>query len=173
MKGRAIVRKYKISTPFRRMVKSTRYRKPQYTARTLLKAPVLRDATVREVTNVVKRECEALCRKKMLPSYLYTAPVQSLKEFDWGKLMHELHEKAPVLTSVLENAAKSSEMDSTRVTMVGMAAAILLKARSKRMCKVQTLVASLLYAGHAAKAVSENYMCICVHVNILYIFMGF
>lgn len=64
---------------------------------------------------------------KVFPSYLYTAPVHSLKEFDWGKLMHELHEKAPVLTSILESAAKS-EINSIRVTMVGMAAAILLKA---------------------------------------------
>lgn len=70
---------------------------------------MLRDATLREVTNVVKRECEALCRKDRVPSYL-------------------------------KSAAKSSETGSIQVTMIAMAAAILLKARSKRMSKVQTLV---------------------------------
>ena len=58
--------------------------------------------------------------------------------------------------------------------MIGMASAILMKARSKRMCKVQTLVASLLYSGHAAKGVSESYnskmkQCIC---DVCYMYMS-
>ena len=41
-----------------------------------------------------------------------------------------------------------------------MAAAILLKAGSKRMCKVHTLVAALLYMGHAAESVSKYIACV-------------
>ena len=154
MRGRTIVRKYKISTPFRRTVKSARYRKPRYTARTFLRTPTLRDATLLEVRSVVKHECEGLCKLKPSPSYLCTAPVQSLREFKWEEVMHELHEKAPVLTSILESVVQVSKSDDSHVAMIGMVAAVLLKARSKRMCKVQTLMASLLYAGHAAKGVS-------------------
>jgi len=176
VKGRTIVRRFNIGTPFRRMVKSTRYRKPRYTARTLLNAPVLRDATLREVKTVVKRECERLCKKEPSPSYLRSGSVQSLKEFEWKEVISELCEKAPVLISILETAAKASQARPSQVTMIAMAAAILLKARSKMMCKVQMLVASLLYAGHAAKRVSASYMqmyieaaCTCTyavnHVN--------
>ena len=72
MKGRAVVRRYQVTTPFRHMVKSTKYRKPQYTARALLKAPVLRDAALREVMNVVKHECSNLCKRRPSPSLLHS-----------------------------------------------------------------------------------------------------
>ena len=152
-KGRAVVRRYQVTTPFRRMVKSIKYRKPQYTARTLLKAPALRDATLREVINVVKHECKTICRKSPSPSLLHTTSVHSLKETDWAEIMHELHERAPIFTSILESASNCSRAQTSQFPMLVMAAAILLKARSKKMCRVQTLVSSLLYSGHSSKAV--------------------
>ena len=154
MKGRSIVRKYNVSTPFRNVVKSTRYRKPRYTARKLLNAPQLREAALAEVRAVVNLECEQLCKEKPAPSYFRNASVQSLKEFEWKEIMRELHERAPVLATVLEAAAQPPSRDLCRTPMIGMAAAVLLKARSKNMCKVQMMIASLLYAGHAAKRVS-------------------
>ena len=135
-------------------MKFTRYRKPRYTARKLLHAPQLRDATLAEVRAVVNLECEQLCNKKPVPSYLRNASVQSLKEFEWKEVMRELQERAPVLATILEAAAQPPSRDLCRARMIGMAAAVLLKARSKNMYKVQMMITSLLYAGHAAKRVS-------------------
>ena len=161
MKGKRVVRRYNVSTPFRNVVKSTRYRKPRYTARKVLNIPQLRDATLSEVKAVVNLECESLCREKPSPSYLRSASVQSLNVFEWKEVIRELFERAPVLTSNLEAAAQPLSHLSP-VPMIGMAAAVLLKARSKNMCKVQLLIASLLYAGHAAKRVSISSFCECL-----------
>ena len=109
MRGRTVVKRYKIGTPFRQVVKSTRYRKPHYTARMLLKASHMRIATLKEVTSVVRHECDRLCRIKRVPSYLYSAPVDCLKDFDWHKILNELHEKAPVFYSILKSSAKHED----------------------------------------------------------------
>ena len=132
---------------------STRYRKPLYTARKLLNAPQLQEAALAEVRAVVNLECEQLCKEKPAPSYFRNASMQSLKGFKWKEIMRELHERATVLATVLEAAAQPPSRDLCRTPMIG-AAAVLLKARSKKMCKVQMMIASLLYAGHAAKRVS-------------------
>ena len=79
--------------------------------------------------------------------------MQSLNVFEWKEVIRELRERAPVLTSILEAAAQPLSHLSP-VPMIGMAAAVLLKVRSKNMYKVQLLITSLLYAGHAAKRVS-------------------
>jgi len=104
----------------------------------------------------VLQTCTVLCRVEPSPSYLHNASVQSLKDFKQKKVMSELHEQVPVLISILEIAAKTSEAKASQLIMIAMAAAILLKVRTKRTCKVQTLVVSLLYTGHAAKSVDEH-----------------
>ena len=103
---------------------------------------------------VVNLECEQLCKEKPAPSYFQNASVESHKEFKWKEIMRELYERAPVLATVLEAAAQPPSRDLCRTPMIGMAAAVLLKARSKNMCKVQMMIASLLYAAHGAKRVS-------------------
>lgn len=62
--------------------------------------------------------------------------------------MKELQRTAPVFTTMLEAAAASSHAkpDSGLICMVG---AILMKSRCKHMCKMQMVISSLLYAGHA------------------------
>lgn len=63
--------------------------------------------------------------------------------------------RAPVLLSVLTTAATGGSGSSTRSpppSVIGMAAAVLLKARSENM--LQAMVGALLYAGHASKRVS-------------------
>ena len=153
MRGRRLIRKYRVGTPFKSVVKSTRYKKPGYAVRTLLKVPKLREATLHEVTKVVKNECNELCKIVPSPSYLRRSSVQSLQEFKWEPVIYDLHAKAPVLTAILEAATQCSQRATPPAGKIAMAAAILLKARSRSMCKLQTLVASLLYAGHASKKV--------------------
>jgi len=68
----------------------------------------------------------------------------------------ELQQRAPTLFAVLQAAAHPASKQVTPLpSMVGMAAAILFKSRSKHMCLLQSIVATLLYAGHASKKVSE------------------
>ena len=46
------MRKFLVAAPYRRLVISLRYRKPGYTARTIMKTPQLRDAVVSEIAKV-------------------------------------------------------------------------------------------------------------------------
>lgn len=153
MKGRRILRKYGVQSPFKGFVKTTRYNKPGYSVRTLFKTPVLRKQALEEVTRIVRHECDILCKRVPTSSYFRSSSVASLKEFQWDRLIHDLHMKAPVLSTVLEAASASHTTHSPPKAMVGMAASVLLKARSKMMCKLQTLIGVLLYEGHAAKKV--------------------
>ena len=157
MKGKSMIRSYKISTPFKHVVKSTRYRKPQYTARTLLKNAQLKDATIGEIGRVIQKECKNLCSHFPSLSVFHTTPIKGLRDFgNWTKAMDDLKHRAPVLTAVLVAAARSSVNVSPPAPMICMAASILLKARSQKMCRRQILVSCLLYAGHASKKVSSS-----------------
>lgn len=149
MRGRQIVRKYLIHSPFKPMVKTTRYKKPQYTVRTLLKSPTIRDVTIQEVIGAIKTECELLCKRVPFPSKLRSSSVDSLTQFN---IVEELREKSPILLSVLQAAASSRRTKATDPAIV-MAAAVLVKSRSLNMCKLQAIVSSLLYSGHASKKV--------------------
>lgn len=83
----------------------------------------------------------------------------------------ELRKKAPNLLAILQAAAQATRsrkaVPSISVvgmaadisvvgsfSVVGMAAGILLKTRNKHMCALQSVVSTLLYAGHASKKVS-------------------
>ena len=152
MRGRKIVRKYLIHSPYKPLVKTTRYKQPAYTARTLFKSPSLREATLKEVTNAIRKECQMLCRRLPSPSLLRSSSIESLLEFSPRDVQKELSAKAPVLLAVLKAAASSCRSEPTQA-VVAMAAAVLLKSRSKNMCKLQAVVSSLLYAGHSSKKV--------------------
>ena len=75
MRGRRIVRKYLIHSPYKPVVKSARYERPTYTARTLFKNPTLRDATL-QVINVVQRECDMMCKITPVPSMLRSSTIK-------------------------------------------------------------------------------------------------
>ena len=154
MRGRKIVRKYLVHSPYKTIVKTTRYKQPSYTARTLFKSPTLRDATLQEVLKKVKSECNCLCSLLPAPSVLRSSI--GLKQLQWDSAVEELRKRAPVLLSIVTAAATGGSGGSTRVPpscVVGMVFATLLKARSKNMCKLQAMIGALLYAGHASKRV--------------------
>lgn len=135
-----------------------RYGRPNYTARRILKSPLLSDATIAEIKRTIWHECDLLC-KKTQSSHLRVLNIKDLYEFKWEALIEQLQRIAPVLTSVLSAAAtRSSTEKKSNMVAICVVAALLLKNQCKHMCKVQMIVSSLLYAGHAAIKVS-----ICVH----------
>ena len=150
MRGRKIVRKYLIHSPYKPLVKTTRYKKPAYTARTLFKSPTLREAIVKEST--IRNECKVLCKRLPSLSLLRSSSFKSLLEFNPKDVLKELSIKAPVLLAILKAAASSCCSEPTQA-VIAMAAAVLLKSRSQNMCKLQAVVSSLLYAGHSSKKV--------------------
>ena len=154
MRGRKILRKYSLRSPYKQVVKTMRYNRPNYTARNILKSPSLSDATMDEIKCIVKHECEQLCKKTPTPSCLRVAAVKDLSEFRWEPLVKELQNTAPVLTSVLYAAAEESTQAKPSEIAVCMAASLLLRHRCQHMCKLHLMVSSLLYAGHTAKRVS-------------------
>ena len=91
-----------------------------------------------------------LCRRLPSPSLLRSSLIESLLEFSPRDVQKELSAKASVLLAVLKAAASSCRSEPTQA-VVAMAAAVLLKSRSKNMCKLQAVVSSLLYAGHPSK----------------------
>jgi hypothetical protein len=64
-----------------------------------------------------------------------------------------MHGHLHVLLSILTAAATSGSTRIPPPTVIGMATAVLLKARSKNMCKIQAMIGALLYTGHASKQV--------------------
>lgn len=153
MRGRCIVRKYLINSPFKSLVKTTRFKKPKYTARTLFKSDTIRKATMQEVLRAIRNECELLCKHSSPPSHFMTSSVKRLANFKWRDVLDELQAKAPTLLSVLQTAARRPNV----VPAIVMAASILLKCRSMKMCRVQSIVSALLYAGHSSKRVCVIY----------------
>ena len=69
----------------------------------------------------------------------------------------------PCTVVCLTAAGTDGTGSSTRppsANIIGMVAAVLLKARSKNMGKLQAMIGALLYAGHASKRVSCVF-CAC------------
>ena len=162
MRGRKIVRKYLVHSPYKPIVKTTRFKQPSYTAWTLLITPALRGATLKEVIkSTVKHECEIMCKVVPSSSVLRSSSVCGLKELQWKSVLDELNARAPVLLSILTAAATSGSTRIPPPTVIGMATAVLLKARSKNMCKIQAMIGALLYTGHASKQVIS--FCLCIY----------
>lgn len=147
--------KYLVRSPFKPVMKTARFKQPSYTVRTLFKSPTLRE-----------RECDLLCKSYPSSSALRSGTITSLKEMSWESIVEDLKQRASVLLSILMAACTSSRGSQTRIpapSSVAMAAAFLLKARSRNMCKVQAMIGALLYAGHASKRVCE----INAHVHLV------
>ena len=158
VRGRRLMRHYQVHSPYKRVVKTMRYNKASYTARKILKSAPLSNATITEIARTVKFECVKLCKTVPSPSNFCVKTTSDLLEFDWEPLLQELEKSAPVLTSILKAAAEGSTHGQLHPAGLVMAASILLKSRCQRMCKVQMVVSSLLYAGHASKKVT----CYCI-----------
>ena len=79
-----------------------------------------------------------------------------MKEIQRKSILDDMKARAPVLLSILSAAASRRLSGITKAPPPGntaMAAAVLLKSRSNNICKSQTLIGALLYAGHASKRV--------------------
>lgn len=114
-----------------------RYKQPSYMARTLLKSPPLRQATLNEVVSTVKRECTAMCRQLPRSSILCTGSTSSYRDFNWSLLLNELNSKAPTLLAILKAAAGTKCDSNKSLIPLEVAASILLYCRSKHLCCVQ------------------------------------
>ena len=105
----------------------------------------------------------------MLPTkqseFLFSG-LSKLQSLDIRRLQRVLSVKAPILTSILHGAVACSSK-SANISIV-MAASILLKARNKNLCLLQSLVGQILYAGHASKMVSLS-VTIQSRIHFLYV----
>ena len=108
------------------------------------------------ILQIIRVECGSLCLLKPVPSVLRVSSLKRITDFKWEDLITELRTRAPTLLAVLQAAAQPmrSKKLSPPASIVGMAAGILLKSRNKHMCALQSVVSTLLYAGHASKKVS-------------------
>lgn len=80
--------------------------------------------------------------------------MKRLLQFNWHDLIAEVKQKAPVLSSILEAASQSTRSKKSSAIGTLMSAGILLKHRNQQMGLLQTIVAVILYTGHAAKKVT-------------------
>lgn len=129
-----------------------RYKQPSYMARTLLKSPPLRQATLNEVVSTVKRECTAMCRQLPRSSILCTGSTSSYRDFNWSLLLNELNSKAPTLLAILK-AAAGTKCDS-----------------NKSLIPLEVAASILLTAGQSIYVVSrkgESYHCGCMQIKVL------
>lgn len=171
LRGRQLVRKYRIISPFKRVVKTMRYRQVARTARSTFKAPELGRATLNALTNKVRRECRWMCNNLPSKSLFKNISTDTLKGFDIEALHKELVTKAPVLFAVLQAAGTPTHTKKAlQHNMTTMAAAVLLKARSQKMCMLQTLVGTILYTGHASKRV--RYLMMIINPIMLHGYTG-
>lgn len=114
--------------------------------------PQLKTATITEVLKVIRLECASLCEKRN-PSILREKSKEALTTFQPKTLLRELKRRAPTLLSILQAAARPARKPDSNPIVVCMATAVLLKQRSQQMCLLQSIIAMILYAGHAAKRV--------------------
>ena len=118
-----------------------------------MKTPQLSEAMLNILKAKIQEECRTMCTNKPTKSLFKICSIDSLKKFDIEALQSELRTRAPTLFTFLSAAGSPTGRRKTQLAMVTMAAAVLLKARSQKMSMLQTLVASILYAGHASKRV--------------------
>ena len=162
-------RAFNVHSPYKKVAKTLRFGSSPYTVHTMLKVPHLRKATLFEVAKVMTKNYFTLIfivnnlylytRLSELPSLLRISNVQQLTQFHWDPLIKELLQRAPTLMAMLKAAAITTRIARANVSrtrelqVITIAAALLLKQRNQHMAILQALVASILYAGYAAKRV--------------------
>lgn len=144
-----------------------RYRKANYTARKILKSPDISTATIDQITQKVKHECQMICKIKPSPSKFRIEAISDLLDLNWNLMIKELRGVAPVFTAIME-AAASTVRNKPDPAILCMAGAVLLKSRCKHMSKIQMVVSSLLYAGHASKKVGHAVSQLAMVDHILF-----
>ena len=130
------------------------------------KSPGLRRGIIEIVKREINKECCLLCSSK-IPSILRKTSKDDLLEFSWKNLANELEEKAPTLQTILKSASfplnneaklieggKECEKEIKWLPATCMAAAVLLKNRSRYMTAVQLLITIIIQ--HSGLMVSNQ-----------------
>ena len=113
---------------------------------------------VSDVADVVRKECRHVTSTKY-PSVLRGKTKDDLLQFSWKVLLAEKHRRASTLLAVLSAAAESIKQRRNQVIQpacvpfIGMAAAILLKCRNKRVRAAQHITSLVMNAGHCSTQV--------------------
>ena len=153
------MRRFRVQSKYKRLVMSTRYNKSPYTARVMLRNSPLRRPVVRSICSIIRREVHQLCSMKYGASVLRGTSSAALTSFSWRPVVIELKARAPVLYDVLK-AVIARPKKSTDASAIGIAAAVMLKARNRFFSFPQAVTSVLLYAGHCSKQVSVS-KCVC------------
>ena len=132
------------------------------------KSPGLRRGIIEVVKREINKECCSLCSSKS-PSILRKTSKDDMLDFSWKNLANELEDKAPTLQTILKGASRPS-INKTRLVEAGnechneikwlpatcMAAAVLLKNRSRYMTAVQLLITIIIQ--HSGLMVSTYFI---------------
>ena len=123
---------------------------------------------LREVGNLVRKECVSLVSTTDPPSVLRKRSKSELSVFNWSGMISEWETRAPTLLMLLAAAGdklwhrRKESITPNCIPAVCMAGAVLLKSRNKHMSTVQTVISLLLNAGHVSSQVS-------IHGTFVYI----
>ena len=118
-------------------------------ARTVCADPVLREAVVSQLGACMKKELNYLCSHKLSSVHRRT-DLNALKSFDWKHARAELITHAPTFHQVISGCLPTSGDELRQNAVIVLVSAILLKARNRSMCAVQTMISLLLHEGHTS-----------------------
>ncbi|XP_045061913.1 zinc finger protein 595 isoform X3 [Coregonus clupeaformis] len=113
--------------------------------------PGLGHAMLEEVLKLVTKECVTLVSMRFNSVLRQTSPL-SLKTFNWTTVTDEWKTSAPTFLSFLSASSATASLNpnttkSAKSSMVAMAGALLLRARSKNMCAPMYRTSMLLRQG--------------------------
>ncbi|CAB1326735.1 unnamed protein product [Coregonus sp. 'balchen'] len=119
--------------------------------RNLMAIPGLGHAMLEEVLKLVTKECVTLVSMRFNSVLRQTSPL-SLKTFNWTTVTDEWKTSAPTFLSFLSASSATASLNpnttkSAKSSMVAMAGALLLRARSKNMCAPMYRTSMLLRQG--------------------------
>lgn len=111
------------------------------------------------IADKINSECFRVCQLTKPLSPFRKIDVSKCSSFQWKVLVEDLSQKAPtllkILSSIVVDKRKKAAVTSTHHPSLCMAAAILLKERSREMCGLQSIISLLLYSSHVDKQVSN------------------
>ena len=131
----------------------------------IMAVPALRDLVIMEVMNLLKKECAAVTCTAF-GSILRKTSLTSLKSFCWDDLVKEWRTSAPTLLKFLESASSVSLNEATsndtseaktKKRVATMAGAMMLQARSRRMCAPMFRNSLLLRDAGATKRCFQRF----------------
>ena len=121
-------------------------------ARTVCADPVLREAVISQLVAYMKKELKSLC-SHTLSSVHRRTDLNALKSFDWKHARAELIAHAPTFHQIISGCLPTTGDEHRQNAIIGLVSAILLKARNRSMCAVQTIISLLLHEGHTSTKV--------------------